>query len=102
MHDPKFRFGDDDSIYHRDDAVAVPADEPVILLRGKDQVTVAALEEYIRVMRLFPDSANACAHADSAQERLDTIRAWQEANPSRVGMGCGMRETVQDRELLTW
>ena len=89
MHDPKFQFGDDDTIYRREDCTRLPDDEPVLLLRGKDEAAVFAIREYIRVMLLFPGSANAAAHARSAQAQLNAIEAWQAANPGLVGMGCG-------------
>ena len=100
QQDPKFRFGSDDTIYRRDGSPSVPFDEPVILLRGKDQVTLYALREYVRVMERFPDSRLAREHAESVQERIDAIEKWQADHPERVGMGCHTCEQVDHRDRL--
>ena len=86
---PKFKFGSDDTIYRHDGGTAIPSDEPVFLIRGKDEAGVAAIREYIRVMAEYaPFSELAREHAESATAQLDRILAFQEANPERVGMGC--------------
>ena len=89
MHqDPKFRFGTSDTITHRGDGSAIPPDEPVMLLRGKDEVALRAIAAYVAIMDSYPDSELARDHAASARERLEVFLAWQKANPDRTGMGC--------------
>ena len=100
MQDPKFRFGRDDVIYRHDGGESIPADEPVVLLRGKDQVTVLAILKYIEVMEQFPDSKLAREHAESMSERLRVISLWQVRNPDRVGMGCHSCADPSCREKL--
>jgi hypothetical protein len=100
MQDPKFKFGSDDTIYRRDGSPPIPFDEPVILLRGKDQVTLYALREYVRVMRSFPSSQLAREHAESVTERIESIEKWQAEHPGRVGMGCHTCERLDHREQL--
>lgn len=95
----KFLFGSDDTIYRRDGSAPIPADEPVFLLRGKDEVAVHAIARYIEVMESYPDNELAREHAASASERLGAILAFQAAHPGRVGMGCHTckEETVRVR-----
>ena len=50
MQDPKFQFGTDDTIYRRDGSAPIPVDEPVMLLRGKDEVVPYAIRRYIEIM----------------------------------------------------
>lgn len=98
--DTKFQFGSDDAIYRRDGGPPIPPDEPVILLRGKDQVTLFALREYVRIMRRFPGSQLAADHAESVEERIATIERWQRDHPARVGMGCHSCPDPTCREKL--
>ena len=95
MQDPKYRFGEDDSIHHRSGGYDLPADEPVVLFRGKDVGTLVALTAYREFMDYVSDHADtehargvARAHAESITERIETIRAFQAAHPERTGLGC--------------
>jgi len=97
---PKFIFGSDDTIYRRDGSEPIPGDEPVFLLRGKDQVSLYAIREYIRVMEDFPESELAREHAESAREMLSRIELFQSENPDRVGMGCHTCKEGKMRERL--
>lgn len=98
--DPKFRFGADDRIIHRQDGSVVPDDEPVMLLRGKDEVALRAIAYYVQIMESYPDSSLARDHAATARERLDTIKTWQKMNPDRTGMGCHSCADHSHREHL--
>jgi hypothetical protein len=82
LHDPKYRFGDTDAVYHRHGDYYLPEDEPVVLFRGKDVGTLVALESYRRFMEYVADHADndharevASAHAESIGERIETIAA---------------------------
>lgn len=95
MHDPKYRFGESDAIYHRHGEYYLPDDEPVVLFRGKDVGTLVALDAYQRFMHHVAEHAEtehargvAAAHAESIAERVQAIRVFQEAHPERTGLGC--------------
>jgi hypothetical protein len=95
MHDPKYRFGHEDTVYHRSGGYYLPADEPVVLFRGKDVGTLVALTAYRHFMDYVAENADtqhardvAGAHAESIAERIETIRAFQREHPERTGLGC--------------
>lgn len=97
---PKFKFGEDDTIHRRDGSPPIPGDEPVFLLRGKDEVAPLAIRAYIDIMESFPESRLAMEHAESARDMLNRILKFQEENPERVGMGCHTCEHLTSRERL--
>jgi hypothetical protein len=95
MHDPKYKFGSEDAVFHRSGKYFLPDDEPLVLFRGKDVGTLIALEAYQRFMQHVSVNADteharevARAHADSISERLDAIATFQRENPERAGLGC--------------
>jgi hypothetical protein len=96
MHqDPKYEFGEDDRVFHRDGGYFLPSDEPLVLFRGKDVGTLVALNAYKEFMEYVSKNAEtqhardvASAHAESITERLTTIAEFQRANPDRTGLGC--------------
>lgn len=95
VHDPKYRFGSEDAVYHRSGGYFLPDDEPLVLFRGKDVGTLVALDAYQRFMEYVSTHADteharsvAQAHADSIKERLTAISAYQKDNPERTGLGC--------------
>lgn len=95
MPDPKYKFGEDDSVYHRSGHYYLPADEPLTLFRGKDVGTLVALRAYREFMAYVAGNADtdharevARAHAESIEERIETVQTYQEAHPDRTGLGC--------------
>jgi hypothetical protein len=95
VHDPKYQFGSEDAVYHRDGEYFLPDDEPLVLFRGKDVGTLVALDAYRKFMEHVSAHAEtaharivARAHADSIAERLVAISAFQADNPDRTGLGC--------------
>jgi hypothetical protein len=95
MHDPKYRFGSEDAVFHRQGGYFLPDDEPLVLFRGKDVGTLVALDAYRHFMEYVSrnaDSSHARAvarsHADSIAERIEVIKAFQLENPERTGLGC--------------
>lgn len=101
MQCPKFQFGTDDRIIRRDGTGDVPQDEPVFLLRGKDELAPHVITRYIEILAAYPESELARQHIESATERLDAILAWQAAWPDRVGMGCHTCERLDHRVRLS-
>jgi len=95
LHDPKYRFGSEDAVFHRQGGYFLPADEPLVLFRGKDVGTLVALDAYRRFMEHVSVNADtpharavARAHADSITERIATIKVFQLEHPERTGLGC--------------
>jgi hypothetical protein len=95
MHDPKYRFGEADSVFHRSGGYFLPSDEPLVVFRGKDVGTLVALQAYREFMEHVAEHADdaharevAKAHADSIAERIDTIEQFQQQHPERTGLGC--------------
>lgn len=95
MHDPKYRFGEDDTVFHTGGQYFLPDDEPLVLFRGKDVGTLVALNAYKEFMEYVSEHAEtqhardvASAHAESITERLATIAEFQRENPDRTGLGC--------------
>lgn len=93
--DPKYKFGDNDKIYHREGQYWLPEDEPVIVFRGKDLGTIIAMQEYKQFMQHIEKTTNNAAarkiaieHIKSITERIRTIQEFQEQNPTRIGLGC--------------
>jgi hypothetical protein len=93
--DPKYRFGNDDSVFHRAGGYHLPDDEPLVLFRGKDVGTLVAMEAYRSFMEYVAEHADteharavASSHAESITERIETIRAFQCKHPERTGLGC--------------
>ena len=80
MQDPKYMIVGG-ILYHRQGNYPIPANEPVMILRGKDPVAIAAIEAYI--------AAHTCEdHKDSAHERLMSFRDYQREHPERVNTDC--------------
>jgi hypothetical protein len=95
MHDPKYQLGSEDAVFHREGEYFLPADEPLVVFRGKDVGTLVALDAYRRFMEYVSQNADssharsvARAHADSIMERIETIKAFQLEHPDRTGLGC--------------
>jgi hypothetical protein len=63
------------------DGTPIPADEPLILFRGKDKLLPTLLREYIRL----------CEQADSPERQIQLveklvgeIEVWQASHPDKV------------------
>lgn len=80
MNDPKYEIRDG-KLWHRLGGYAVPEEEPVMLLRGKDPVALA-------MIRIYLQSGVDEGHAQSATERLEAFAAYQAKYPARTRQGC--------------
>lgn len=94
-HDPKYQLGEDDAVFHRAGGYYLPADEPLVVFRGKDVGTLVALDAYQRFMdyvALHADTEHARdvarSHSESIGERIEAIQAFQREHPERTGLGC--------------
>lgn len=87
--DPKYDFPG--GVYHRLGNYLLPDDEPVILFRGKDEGTLAAIKGYLDFLQAQTPSEIRDSHIETASERLVAIGVWQVEHPQRTGMGCHLR-----------
>lgn len=90
MSDPKYLFPG--GIEHATGGYPLPDDEPLMLFRGKDVGTPAAIRGYIDWLETKEQTALVVEHLATANERLSTIVQWQTDNPNRIGVGC---QTIQ-------
>jgi hypothetical protein len=80
MNDPKYTIKDG-RLWHIAGNYAVPDEEPVMILRGKDPTVIAYVESY---EHFAPDKA----HLDASKKWLELAKAYQDKYPERVKVGC--------------
>jgi len=80
MNDPKYEIRDG-RLWHIAGNYPVPSDEPVVTLRGKDPVTLAALAAYYL-------SATDDSHRISILERIVAVGLFQMNHLERTKVGC--------------
>ena len=98
-HDPKYGFVDG-KIWNKNGNYFLPNDEPVIVFRGKDQATLAAILGYIECLEKQDQTPHVLEHIRTATERLNTIMDFQITNPERDGIGCTTAEKLKAKGLL--
>lgn len=91
MNDPKYRFGDTDRLFHRTGIYEIDADEPVMVMRGKDVTALHACMCYVRVLLDMPENEVVNSHLDSSIERLATFYRYQTTNREKSGVGCSQK-----------
>lgn len=96
-HDPKYGFVDG-KIWNKTGGYFLPPDEPVIVFRGKDQATLAAIMGYIECLEKQEQTPHVLEHIRTSTERLNTIMDFQIANPERAGIGCTTAEKLKARD----
>ena len=90
MNDPKYKFGDTDKLYHRTSEYFISDDEPVMVLRGKDVTSLAAICEYVQALLDMSENEVVNSHLDSSMERLKSF--WEYQTTSGVsGVGCSQK-----------
>lgn len=98
-HDPKYDWRDG-GVWHREGGYLLPADEPVMLLRGKDVAVPHMIRAYIALLQSQPQTAIVRDHIASATERLATIETWQREHPDRSGLGCHTCQQLERPQQL--
>lgn len=93
-HDPKYSFLDG-RIWNVSGQYFLPEDEPVIVFRGKDQVTPAAIRGYIECLKNQEQTPHVLEHIRTATERLETIEKFQRDNAARIGIGCTTAQKIK-------
>lgn len=92
-HDPKYEFREG-RIWNGE--YWIPMDEPVIVFRGKDQATIAAITGYIECLMKQEQTPHVVEHIESAKHRLQAIMDFQTSRPEFVGIGCGIDEKLKE------
>lgn len=91
-NDPKYEFVDG-RIYNGE--YYIPIDEPVIVFRGKDQATLAAIVGYIDCLEKQEQTPHVVEHITMAKNRLKVIMDFQTSRPEFVGIGCRIDEKLK-------
>ena len=91
MNDPKYRFGDTDRLFHRTGLYEIEADEPVMVLRGKDVTALHACMMYVEILLGMPENEVVNSHLDSSIERLAASYIYQTTNTKKTGVGCSQK-----------
>jgi hypothetical protein len=90
MNDPKYKFGDTDRLYHRGGEYFIDENEPVMVLRGKDVTSLAAIGAYVQALLDMNENEVVNSHLDSSLERLRVF--WEYQTTSGVaGVGCSQK-----------
>lgn len=92
--DPKYDFVDG-RIWNRNGGYFLPDDEPVMVLRGKDQASLAAIFGYIECLEKQPQTPHVLEHIRTSRERLNAFFEFQTSKPERTGIGCTVAEKLQ-------
>lgn len=90
MNDPKYKFGDTDKLLHRGGGYFISDDEPVMVLRGKDVTSLAALIGYVSALLDMSENEVVNSHLDSSLERLLTFYKYQTSS-GVAGVGCSQK-----------
>lgn len=78
MNDPKYITG---PIINSATGEAIPADEPVFLLRGRDEEALKVLEFYSELIAEHEDNGD---HAEAVRRRIEDFYAFKETHPERM------------------
>lgn len=100
MNDPKYRFGDTDRIFHRTGLYEIDADEPVMVLRGKDVTALHACMMYVEILLSMPENEVVNSHLDSSIERLSTFYRYQTTNVEKSGVGCSQKHHGGSEKII--
>lgn len=84
--DPKYVFPG--GVVHATGGYTIPDDEPLMVFRGKDVFTLAAIAGYLGALHEVEQTDTVREHVATAMERFQTIREWQQAHPERTGACC--------------
>lgn len=94
LNDPKHVFIDG-RIWSENGGYWIPEDEPVMVLRGKDQATISAILGYIECLAKQVQTPHVREHIESSRERLQAFMDFQRDHPSFIGIGCGIDEKLR-------
>ena len=99
MSDPKY-FAQGDKIYH-EDGYEIPADEPLMVFRGKDIGSLDAICEYVEMLQDQPQNKTVVSHLHSSTERLKAFYLYQVNNPELQSVGCSQKAHEGVSRFLT-
>lgn len=90
MNDPKYQFGDTDRLFHRSGEYFILENEPVMVLRGKDVTSLAAVCAYVQALLDMSENEVVNSHLDSSMERLKSFYEYQTTS-GVAGVGCSQK-----------
>ena len=90
MNDPKYKFGETDRLWHRDGRYFIDECEPVMVLRGKDVTSLAAICAYVQSLLDMSENEVVNSHLDSSMERLKSFWVYQTTS-GVSGVGCSQK-----------
>ena len=97
--DPKYT-PTDQGLMHEDGYI-IPADEPIMVFRGKDIGALLAIIEYIEMLEDQPQAMpTIVSHTASASERLVAFYCYQINNPELQSVGCSQRSHSDTHYIL--
>lgn len=94
INDPKYAFVNG-RIFSVNGDYWIPEDEPVMVLRGKDQAAISAIIGYIECLNKQQQTEHVIEHIKTATERLDQFLNFQTSKPEFSGIGCGTEEKLK-------
>ena len=94
LNDPKYSFING-RIWSGNGGYWIPSDEPVMVLRGKDQATIAAILGYIECLQRQDQTAHVQEHIRTSTERLNAFMDFQAGHAVLIGIGCGIDEKLK-------
>lgn len=75
--DPKYCIDNNGAICNVATGVPIPADEPIFILRAKDELAAQALAYYLTMVATEQ-------HKDAVKHRMDDFTAFRLNNPDRM------------------
>ena len=94
VNDPKYIF-QDNRIFSANGGYWIPADEPVIVFRGKDQASISAIIGYIECLSKQNQTEHVKEHIKTSRERLNAFLDFQTTHHDMIGIGCGIEEKLK-------
>jgi hypothetical protein len=99
MNDPKY-YPCCGRLMHTEGEYFIPEDEPIMMLRGKDVTSLAAIVAYVKELMRMEDTETVRSHLESSVERLKTIYKYQIENSDKAGVGCSQIWHSTSDEIL--
>jgi hypothetical protein len=99
MNDPKYKFGADDQLFHRIGEYFIDKNEPVMVLRGKDVTSLAAICGYVNALLDMSENEIVNSHLDSSLERLKTFYEYQTTS-GVAGVGCSQKHHSNSEQYI--
>ncbi len=100
MNDPKYKACKGDKFWHREGRYFIEASEPVMVLRGKDVASLAAIMAYVEILMGMEGHPTVDSHIESSTERLFTFYNYQKNNADKAGVGCSQKHHSGSEKII--